>query len=457
MSEGGQEGGSASAESVLARLRRGLTWSLVGTVANQGSTFLVVLIVANLLGREQFGRFATIQSTLLTAAAVAQLAMGYTATKYLAELRSVDPGRAGRVLALCGAVAGAMAMLAAAALLFGGDALAASVLHARTLGPALRLAAPAVLFTVLNGFLAGGLAGLEAYPALGRAWVASGVAYLVVCTGGAWWAGLDGVVAALGAAAAIQTALLGVVLRHALREHGVPLTLRAIRREWGVLARFALPAALSGLVSMPALWLGNALLVRSAGGFGAMALFSAANNFRVLVLFLPAILNGVVLSVMNHARGVGERQRYRRVFGMSVGLAGGLVLAGSLVAALCGPTLLRLFGREFPAGYPTLLVLLGAAVVEALAAATYGAIQSQERLWLSFFLVAVPRDGLIVLIAYLLIPQWGALGLAAAYATGWAVALAAVTALVWRIGLGAVPRREAVFAGAPSMVLEQQT
>src|SRR5579884_3743945 len=88
-----------------ARLSTGVAWSLLATVCNQGSTFAVNVMAANVLGRETFGRYAIIQSTLAAIAAMASFGLGYTATRFLAEFRATDPARAGRILGLCSAVA----------------------------------------------------------------------------------------------------------------------------------------------------------------------------------------------------------------------------------------------------------------------------------------------------------------------------------------------------------------
>ena len=112
-----------------------------------------------------------------------------------------------------------------------------------------------------------------------------------------------------------------------------------------------------------------------------------------------------------------------------------IVMAGAAAAALLGPELLRLFGKNFRNGYTTLLILLAATVPQGLAVALYQIIQSQAKMWLSFITVSVPRDTLIVIFAYLLIPAHGATGIAIGYAFAWSVALLIIGGLVYRIGL----------------------
>jgi hypothetical protein len=65
-------------------------------------------------------------------------------------------------------------------------------------------------------------------------------------------------------------------------------------------------------------------------------------------------------------------------------------------------------------------------------------VQSAEYMWTSFFSVILPRDLLIVILAYLLIPKYGAAGFAAAYAVAWTIALIITiqTTLRLRTGTG---------------------
>src|SRR5260370_28006853 len=99
----------ASAASLQLRFQTGIVYNTIGAVFNQGSTFGFNIIVANLLGRQVFGEYAMIQSTLATLALIAQLAVGYTATKYIAEFRSTDPQRAGRILGMMTAFSASIA------------------------------------------------------------------------------------------------------------------------------------------------------------------------------------------------------------------------------------------------------------------------------------------------------------------------------------------------------------
>jgi O-antigen/teichoic acid export membrane protein len=371
---------------------------------------------------------------------LSQLATGYTATKYLAEFRSVDPDRAGRLLSLCSIVAHCMAVLAGAGLLLGAPLIAGSILNAPELTAALRFAGIAVSFYVVNGFQAGALAGLEAYPLLARSAVITGICFIVAAVSLAAVGGVTAAAAGLSVGAGIQYVVQRILLaRECARQRVLP-SVAGVWKERPVLFRFAVPAALSGFITLPALWACNAMLARSEGSFGELALYAAANNFRVLVVFLPTVFTSASNSLLNNQRGIGDDRRYSAVFRANIGLVAAAALLIATISALGGPVFLKLFGSEFSIAYPVLLVLVAAAVMEAVSGAGYLIIQSHARIWLSLIAIALPRDLLMVGLALWLIPLYGAIGLAIAVAAGAAFALASTMLITLRLGFGIAPR-----------------
>ena len=424
----------ASAASALsARMRGAVFLNLVAAAANQGSTLLVNLIVANLLGPFVFGRYVMVLTTLTTLAALAQLSMGYTATKHVAEFRAAEPGRTARILTMCALVSAGAGAAAALLLVAAGGWLAGTVLGAPDLAPALRLAAPAVFFNVLTGFATGALAGLERYRSLAIVGVASGALYVSICVPLAARLGLRGAVAGLALTAAAQAALLAWSLGRDGRRLGLRWSARGAWAERAILSGFALPASLTGLVSLPALWIASAILARSPGGYEQLALFGAANLFRTMVLFVPQAINNVGMSLLNNQRRTSA-EGFRRVFWLNAALTAAAALVTAAMLTLAGRPLLRLFGPTFDSAYRALVILLAAAVIEALAVALYQIVVSRGMLWASLMFVSVPRDLALVVAALVLSPVLGAAGLATAYALAWLLALASIGALVYRVG-----------------------
>lgn len=417
------------------RLARGLAWNLVGATFNQGSTFAANLVLANLLAVQVFGEYAMVQSTVAVLSLLGQLATGYTATRYVSEYRGADTVRAGRLLGMLSIVSGCMGVLVSAGLALSASWLSSVVLDQPGLAGPMRIAAMALFFSVMNGFLMGALAGLEAYGALGRTCVIGGSAYFGVAVVGGWIAALEGAISGVALAGALQTALLWRAVLAEAAKQGIVFRVAFGLRDADTLLSFTLPAALNGFVSVPVIWFGNALLVRQDSGYHWMALFTAANSFRIIALFLPAVVNNVNMSLLNHQVGLQDGRRYLSVFWVNFGLTVAITCGVSGAAILFAPWLLGWFGSEFRAAYPVLVLLLLAAIPESLSLALVQVVQSHARMWFTFLCVSAPSYGALAVVAWLLVPEHHAVGLAWAYVVAAIVAVTANTLIVRRLGL----------------------
>jgi O-antigen/teichoic acid export membrane protein len=430
--------GSAPAvrpQAIGRRLWRGVSRTLVTAVFVQGSTLALNLFAARLLSRAEFGDFLLLVATTTTIGALGQVASGYTATKYLAEFRTRDRDRAGRIGAACLSLGIIGGVIAAAALALGADWLSAEWLRTPHLQRAFLAVAAFVPFVTLNGQRAGVLAGLESYTTAAAVGAVGGIAYFVLGAVGLVTGGLVGGVIGLGIAAVMQWVVAEYAVRRALAAHGIRAAARPTREDNALVVHFAVPAALGGISSLVTIWLAGALLVRHAGGGDEFALFGVANTARTMVLFVPQALASVGTTLLNHH--LGDAPHYRRVFWSSVGLAVVVAVTGAAVLAIVAGPIVRLFGDGFgPAARP-LRILMIAAVAEAVSNTIYQVIQSRAQMWRSAWTIALPRDALLLVLAYLLTRAGhGASGLAVAYAVAWCFALTVTSVWTWRLGLG---------------------
>ena len=87
------------------RLARGVFWSMAGAVISRGLMLAASVLVARMLGKMGFGELGMIRSTVGMFGIFAGFGLGLTATKHVAEFRSSDPERAGRIISLSWLVA----------------------------------------------------------------------------------------------------------------------------------------------------------------------------------------------------------------------------------------------------------------------------------------------------------------------------------------------------------------
>lgn len=404
-----------SPEGLRSRLIAGTAWNLLATVFNQGSTFAVNVVVARLLGKHVFGEYAMLQSTLLTVSGLVQLSLGYTSMKYVAEFRATNPARAGRILGMCSAVSMITALLGAVGLAAVAPWLATHSLKAAHLAPGLQIGAIFLLFSAINGYQLGVLSGLEGYRSLAKAGVLSGITAMAGISFGAWFGGLNGAMAGLALTAVCRCGYHNAWMRAELRNSGIKLRYDGYKQEKEIIYRFAIPAAISGYFTLPALWLSNAILVQQKNGYPEMALYSAATNIRLIVLFFPGVLHSVGLSILNNVKGGGDRARFAGVFRSNIMAIFLTSLTMVILLQLFGTTILKMFGKDFSEGKSILTLLLLSTILESLTIAGSQYITSHGNMWLSFLGINAPREILRVALAMWLAPTMGAYGMAWGY------------------------------------------
>ena len=405
------------------RLAKGAFWSLAGTLISRVLGLLSSILVARMLGKVGFGELGIIQSSIGMFGTFAGFGLGLTATKYIAEFRAKDSARAGRIITLSSLVSWATGGAMAALLFVLAPWLATHTLAAPHLDGLLRIGSLLLLLGAINGAQTGALVGFEAFRRIAYINVAAGIAAVPLMVGGTWWRGLEGALLGLVASQALNCWLNYCGLREEAGRVGVPLAWARSNWEWSVLWRFSLPAVLCGVLVGPVYWLCNILLVNQPDGYGQMGLFNAANQWFGALLLLPGILGQSALPVLSERLGVNDTAKAGQILGFYIKLNAGIAVPCVLLGSLASPYLMRMYGGDFTAAWPTLIVVLVTAGLLAIQTTVGQILVASGRLWLgasmnlgwalsflglTFLLVSYGAFGLASarLLAYLLHGIW---------------------------------------------------
>ena len=201
----------------LTRLRRGIGWNAVGSVVGQGTSVLACVALARILGKESYGQFTFVQSTVVALTNFANLGLGVTATKYVSQYWNTQPEKTGRILGLSSLFALLSASCFSVALLL----LAPALIHEAALVPKLRLSALYAFFIAMNGYQVGALVGLEAFRSMARITAMNGLAVLLLTWKLTVWFGFRGAVIAQGIGAFLLWVQYQIALRRESRAIGV--------------------------------------------------------------------------------------------------------------------------------------------------------------------------------------------------------------------------------------------
>jgi len=395
------------------RLAKGVFWSLTGSVLSRGLALISGIVVARMLGKETFGEFNIIQSTLMMFATYAAFSMGLTATKHIAEFKTTDPERAGRIAVLSSLIAAITGSAAAILMITTAPQIATHLLSAPDLAGYIRLSGVALFFTVVNGAQMGTLSGLEAFKRHARIEVIATGCVLPVTACAVYFFGLTGAVASLIIIGVLRVSLNAHGIRKEARFARIPLVWTKLDSEMGILWRFSFPAILAGAVYVPAMWAANVILVNAPNGFAEMGLFGAADRWRTAIMVIPGMLAGVTLPILSSLHGEGRSDEYKRMLWRNVKMALGISLPVAGVIALLSPWIMAAYGSEFKDGSQVMVVLCAVATVHSSYWIIGQSFISRGELW-----TTVRQN--VVWATTLLTSTWlmqhkGALGLATAY------------------------------------------
>lgn len=406
---------------ILRRVAWASLWTVGGTGAARAFNLIATILIARFLGKQDFGAYGLILSTLGVFGIFAGSSLGLTATRFVAQYRRTEPERAGEIIALVGLIALVTTAVVCLVVMATALPVATFFLGAPRLYGALALGSVVIAFTTARGMQDGIIIGFEDFRFASILKIVEG---LICLLAGPFLASRYGITGAMlgliGGLAA--SSLCGLIyISRLLRRAGARLSLKgAWQRNRSALGGFATPSYLSSLIAMPSLWLATVLLGRQPGGLAALGAYGAAYQWHGPIVFLAMALCSATLPALVVEWEAGRVASFKRTF-MTINLAssGGTALF-ALVMIQFGQAIMSWYGAEFQQDHLVLAVLLLATPLHVMADISGVALQSMNRAWTIFW--SNVRWSVVLLVAsYLLAPRWGALGLAAAYAGAYAV------------------------------------
>jgi O-antigen/teichoic acid export membrane protein len=376
-----------TSESLRSRFARGAIWSLIGTLISQGLTLLAFIVTARFLGKAGLGELGIVNSTVGVFGTFAGLGLGLTTTKYVAEFRTKDAERAGRIIGLTSMIAAASSGLVAIGICLFAHPVATHILNAHELAEELRIGSLLLLLNTMNGVQTGTLSGLEAFREIAQANCLRGlIAFPLMIIGVVSW-GLPGAVWGLVASSAVAWSLNHLFLRKKCRKAGISPHVSGIRHEFPILWSFSLPASLAEVAVGPAIWAANAILVNQTNGYAEMGVFSAANQWRNALMFIPNVLLQVALPILSSLdvdSSDSARSRFSNTFEITQTLTLAVVFPLGVLIMFYGDIVIGFYGAQFSNAFPSLVGVTLTVMIIGVSAAGGPAIQARDRMWVGF-------------------------------------------------------------------------
>ncbi len=398
--------------STVRRIAFGGFWSVFGVVSEKAISLASIVFVVRLLGKESYGLFAILQSTLAMAGVFAALGLGTTATKHVAELKFSNPERLGRILTMTRRLSYGAGFLLLILLALGSPFICGHILHQPELVRILPFAAIAVVLNTIDGYQSGVLLGFEAVRKTALAYLAAAFISAPVFIVLTYWQGLNGAVVGLICVAAMRYIVSSFILKECLNNAGIQLGVSDWRQEWTVFRNFALPSFLSGLAITPAHWICHTMLINSVGGKGEMAVLGIANQWYFSVLFIPMAAGRILLPVLTDLASNSSMKNSNRVVLLTVMANLIIMLPAVIVLGILSPWIMTFYGHEYVSHSGVLVAMVAAAGSYSICMPIGHMLTVSNKMWAGFTL-NIFWGVTYVAISFLLLDK-GALGVALA-------------------------------------------
>lgn len=392
---------------------RGGFWTTVNVFGTSVLGILSSVLIARILGKEDFGRYGLLASTILTFSAVAGQSMAVTSTKFISQYKTSDLKKAGALTALCWSISVVTGGILALSLLIFSNSISSGI-GLDSSGNLLKITGPAVFFAAIIGVQRGMFAAFERFDLLAKLSIAAALLNILFIVSLAYFFGLMGAMAGFSLAFFMNWILNALFLRGIFRHNQLEMSFSAMISEWRVLHRFSLPHMLATILNTPIQWLCMVLITRQPSGVEQIALFSVSQRWRQALLFLPGIISQPSVPIIAERLHQGDYRTVARLLG---GTFGFLILfcgAVGLVLAFGAPLILRAYGEDFVQGGTSVFrILMLAAFVQAILTPFSNLVTSAGHTWLAF-LGMVLNSVVLIGVTYGLV-HYGAIGLTVAH------------------------------------------
>lgn len=269
-------------------------WAIIGSISLRGLGLLGSIVVARFLGSEIFGEYGAIKNTIVSIAIFSTYGLGYTATKYVADLSSSNPGAIYSFIKIAVKITIFFGLFLSLATLLFSDWIANIMLNVPHLADLIKYVSVWIIFNALTTLQIGILSGLGEYKAMAVINTFVGVftfASSVILT---WFYKLEGSIFAL-----IISQIFNWFLyyRHVKKFKRVDSTPDS-RIMYKSILIFSFPVALQEMLYSVTSWLCTLILVKYST-YQELGLYTASAQWSSVVLFIPGVLRNVILSSLS--------------------------------------------------------------------------------------------------------------------------------------------------------------
>ena len=397
---------------IFKRMTNGIIWSFSGTALAKFLTLIAGIFCARILQKEAYGEFSIVRSTINMFIVLGSAGLGVTSTKYISEYKKNKKEKIPYIYAITNTFGIFTAIITALLIIIGSSFLASNILQHPDITSTIRIGAVLLFFSILNGVQNGTLTGFEDFRTIAINTLVGNIFQSIFMIIGAYFKGINGATLGFGVGFIVIFLTNHISINKIFKTfHLHKIKINKVKTEdLKILYTYSIPAALSALLITPSFWLIRSILVRS-DGFKELAIFEAADQWKVIILFIPTSISQIILPIL------ASLQKEKATFITTlkynlliVGITSTIIALGII---LFSSNIMYFYGNTYSNSLP-LKILAISTIFSALANVLEIATYSIGKMWQCFFINIIWASSMIVLTVLLTHKGFGADGLALA-------------------------------------------
>lgn len=369
-------------------------WAVFGNGLGNGFLLLAGILIARFLGKELYGEYGVVKTTMFYIASFATLGLGVTSTKYIATLLNSKPIHVKNVIHDAMTITVIFSSIIAI-IIFIIAPFIANLLNEEQLVLALRALSVVIIFKAITTTQIGVLAGFKEFKTIALNSLSSGLLMLVICVPLTYFWGLKG---------ALLSLLFSQIFNSIVNYMGIKRKSRSFSYVEKVsykkeLAYFSFPVALQESSFAICNWAAIMLLTKLSS-MGEVGLYTASAQWNSIITMIPGLLINVILSYLSSS--INNSIKHKKTLKLMLRINFFTTIIPFVIVYFLADFIASFYGKSFE-GMPSVLrILTFSTILEACASVYKSELLALGKTWL-LFSVRLFRDMILVIGVYILL------------------------------------------------------
>lgn len=324
-------------------------WAVFGNGLGNALLLVAGIIIARILGKDIYGEYGVVKTTMFQVAAFSTFGLGYTSTKYIAQYVKENQECLKEITKSVLRISLISSVSLCLILIFFSQELADFV-NAPQLSMPFRFLGLIIVTRALSTVCSGLISGYKKFKEQGIFNIISGVTMLILSPVLTFYAGLIGSLLALLVSQLVLSSLY-LFLLHKLYDQ-LPSSNGELFT--GRIFKFSIPVAMQEFTFALSNW-GGTMLMTKYSNLGEVGIYSATAQWNSVIMFIPMLLSSVVLSYLS---GISDKKEHNIILFRVLLINFVCVLVPFMIVLICSKWICSMYGPSFSGMQSVLNILM---------------------------------------------------------------------------------------------------